>query len=147
MQNPEKWLVAVEDSSHSRQAVEYAARMYDHFDAKPEVLLIHVLPSNSGFNRSESEEGEITKKHQRGRKILKEARETFEKISGDAPTVTTMLAFGEVREVIVNTAKKHGTDHIIMGGSDMRWKLRALVSGGVINYVQNHLDCAVTVKK
>ena len=120
--------------------------MFKFLEPKPNVLIIHVIPDPYD-TQSRNPLTALTKEKERGKQILREAKERFIAAAGEAETVSTMVAIGEPRQVIVEIAKGNQTDHIIMGGSDYRWKITDLLSGGVSNYILHHMQCVITVIK
>lgn len=146
MELPTRWLIATDGSKYANLSVEYAAELYKFIDPKPNVLIIHVIPDPTD-SQSRNPLTALTKEKERGKQILREAKERFEEAAGESETVSTMVAIGEPRQVIVEIAKGNQTDHIIMGGSDYRWKITDLLSGGVSNYILHHMQCVITVIK
>lgn len=146
MQFPSRWLIATDGSKYANLSVEYAAEMYRFVKPKPNVLIIHVIPDPTD-SQSRNPLTALTKEKERGKQILREAKERFVAAAGEAETVSTMVAIGEPRQVIVEIAKGNHTDHIIMGGSDYRWRITDLLSGGVSNYILHHMQCVITVIK
>ncbi len=146
MELPSRWLIATDGSKYANLSVEYAAQMYSFIKPKPNVMIIHVIPDPMD-TQSRNPLTALTKEKERGKQILREAKERFIATAGEAETVSTMVAIGEPRQVIVEIAKGNQTDHIIMGGSDYRWRITDLLSGGVSNYILHHMQCVITVIK
>lgn len=139
---PQRWLLATDGSKYATQSVQYAARLYKFLDPKPSVLIMTVIPDPRNRREKDNEQSKDKSKH-----VLREAKAFFEAEAGEAVTVSTFVAIGEPREVIVETAKKADIDHLIMGGGDYQWKITDLLSGGVTNYIMHHLNCVITIIK
>jgi nucleotide-binding universal stress UspA family protein len=139
---PQRWLLATDGSKYATQSVQYAARLYKFIDPKPSVLIMTVIPDPRNRRDKDNEQSKDKSKH-----VLREAKAFFEAEAGIADTVSTFVAIGEPREVIVETAKKAEIDHLIMGGGDYQWKITDLLSGGVTNYILHHLNCVITIIK
>lgn len=145
MDLPGKWLIATDGSTYATMSVQYAAKLYGQLDPKPEVMLLNVLPDPRAKGKELDREAEA--KRQQAKIVLADARDYFVREAGTAETVSTMVAFGEPRSVIVEVAKSREIDHLIMGGSDYQWKITDLLSGGVTNYILHHLNCVITIIK
>ncbi len=137
---PQRWLLATDGSKYATLSVQYAARLYKILDPKPTVLIMTVIPDPRNRRDKDIEQSKDRSKH-----VLREAKAFFESEAGDSDTVSTFVAIGEPREVIVETAKKANIDHLIMGGGDYQWKITDLLSGGVTNYILHHLNCVITI--
>ena len=148
MELPKRWLIATDGSKYAEMSVDYAAGLYGAITQKqkPEVTLLHVIPDPTD-SQSRNPLTALSKEKEQGKKILQQAKNKFVEAAGTADTVHTMVAIGEPRQVIVEIAKGNKTDHIIMGGSDYRWRITDLLSGGVTNYILHHLQCVITVIK
>jgi nucleotide-binding universal stress UspA family protein len=142
MSLPQRWLLATDGSKYATQSVQYAARLYKFLDPKPSVLIMTVIPDPRNRREKDNEQSK-----DKSKLVLREAKAFFEAEAGDSDTVTTFVAIGEPREVIVETAKKANIDHLIMGGGDYQWKITDLLSGGVTNYILHHLNCVITIIK
>lgn len=140
MSLPQKWLIATDGSKFATLSVQYAAKLYKQLDPKPQVTLMTVIADPRKRTGGEAP-------NDRSKLVLREAMEQFRLEAGDTETVTTYVAIGEPREVIVETAKRGGIDHLIMGGGDYQWKISDLLSGGVTNYILHHLNCVITIIK
>ena len=146
MELPKRWLIATDGSKYAEMSVDYAAGLYGAIRPKPEVTLLHVIPDPTD-SQSRNPMTALSKEKEHGKQLLKAAKDKFVQAAGKADTVHTMVAIGEPRQVIVEIAKGNKTDHIIMGGSDYRWRITDLLSGGVSNYILHHLQCVITVIK
>lgn len=146
MELPRRWLIATDGSKYANLSVDYAAELYKFIKPRPNVLIIHVIPDPTD-SQSRNPLTALTKEKERGKQILREAKERFHAAAGESDSVQTMVAIGEPRQVIVEIAKGNQTDHIIMGGSDYRWRITDLLSGGVSNYILHHMQCVITVIK
>lgn len=144
MNLPQNWLIATDGSKYATESVEYAARLYACMSPRPNVLLLHIVPDPRRAAKSGSE-GDSEK--QKGKQILAEARQYFIDLAGDDDQVNTMVLVGEPRQAIVETVRANKIDHLIMGGADYQWKITDLLSGGVTNYIIQHVSCVITLIK
>lgn len=145
MDMPLNWLVATDGSKYATLSVQYAARLYKYMDPKPTVMLLNVIPDPRSLRKDVAD---VTPaERDKSKKVLIEARSFFLKEAGSDETVSTMVAIGEPRQIIVEVAKSNNIDHLIMGGADYQWKITDLLSGGVTNYILHHLNCVITVIK
>ena len=146
MKLPNQWLLPTDGSKYAVMATEYASKLYAQLDPKPNVVILHVISDPTG-SQSRDPLNAKSEEKEKGRQLLTEAKQMFIDNSGIADTVTTMMAIGEPRKTIIEIAKSNQTDHLIMGGSDYRWRISDLLSGGVSNYVLHHLNCLITFIK
>jgi nucleotide-binding universal stress UspA family protein len=142
---PENWLIATDGSTYASMSVQYAAKLYRFYEPKPNVLLLNVIRDPRTTSMDESSAS--AKDREKAKVVLAEARELFAESAGTAETVSTMVAIGEPRHVIVEVSRIRKIDHVIMGGSDYQWKITDLLSGGVTNYIMHHLNCVITIIK
>lgn len=144
MELPGNWLIATDGSKYATMSVSYAAKLYKFLDPKPNVMILNVVPDP----RAARDVSGLSSKQQDGStQVLRDAREQFLKEAGSAETVSTMVAIGEPRQVIVEIVKSNNVDHLIMGGADYQWRITDLLSGGVSNYILHHLNCVITIIK
>jgi len=146
MKFPKQWLLATDGSKYANMAVEYAAQLYANLMVKPNIVLLHVIPDPTGAQNRDPINAK-KKEKDRGRLVLNEAKEKFKEEAGTTENISTLMVIGDPRKTIVEIAKSNKTDHLIMGGSDYRWKISDLLSGGVSNYVLHHLNCLITFIK
>ncbi len=142
---PANWLIATDGSKYATMSVQFAAKLYKFLEPKPNVMLLNVISDPRGIKKEVAKAADTEK--DRAKRVLRDAREYFLQEAGSAETVSTMVAIGEPRQVIVEVAKANEVDHLIMGGSDYQWKITDLLSGGVTNYILHHLNCVITVIK
>jgi len=140
MSLPQRWLIATDGSKFATMSVQYAAKLYKHLDPKPQVTIMMVIPDPRKHGGGEAP-------NDRGKLVLREAMDQFRLEAGDTETVSTYVGIGEPREVIVETVRRGGIDHLIMGGGDYQWRITDLLSGGVTNYILHHLHCVITIIK
>lgn len=105
------------------------------------MLLLNIIPDprRKGAVDHETEAG--------SRRVLAESRQFFLDLAGSDETVSTMVGIGEPRQIIVETVKANKIDHLIMGGADYQWRITDLLSGGVTNYIIEHVSCVITLIK
>ncbi len=139
---PQRWLLATDGSKYATMSVQYAARIYKLMDPKPNVLIMTVIPDPRDRREKDNEQSK-----DKSKQVLREAKEFFVMEAGEADSVSTFVAIGEPRDVIVETARKANIDHLIMGGGDYQWRITDLLSGGVTNYILHHLNCVITIIK
>lgn len=141
MNLPQNWLIATDGSKYATMSVEYAARLYACMSPRPNVLLLNIIPDprRKGSVDQDAEAG--------SKRVLAESRQFFQDLAGSDETVSTMVAIGEPRQIIVETVKANKIDHLIMGGADYQWKITDLLSGGVTNYIIEHVSCVITLIK
>jgi nucleotide-binding universal stress UspA family protein len=144
MNLPQNWLIATDGTKYATMSVEYAAKLYACMNPKPNVMLLHIIPDP---RRGSSGSPETDQGKQKGKKVLAEARQYFLDIAGSDEHVNTMIMIGEPRQAIVETVKANTIDHLIMGGADYQWKITDLLSGGVTNYIIQHVSCVITLIK
>ncbi|MCC5925678.1 MAG: universal stress protein [Bacteroidetes bacterium] len=144
MNLPQNWLIATDGTKYATMSVEYAARLYACMSPKPNVLLLNIVPDP---RRGGAGGADADAKKQSGKKVLAEARQYFQDIAGTDEHVNTIILIGEPRQAIVETVKANNIDHLIMGGADYQWKITDLLSGGVTNYIIQHVNCVITLIK
>jgi nucleotide-binding universal stress UspA family protein len=145
MEIPANWLIATDGSEYATMSVQFAAKLYKFLEPKPNVMLLTVIADPRAVRNDTTKLTD--EQREKSKQVLREAREHFLAEAGSAETVSTMVAIGEPRQVIVEIAKSNNIDHLIMGGSDYQWKITDLLSGGVTNYILHHLNCVITVIK
>ena len=106
-----KYLLAVDASEYSDQAVSFLARL--PLKSRDEVHLLHVLTEPGGFGESYDLYDELMRVRQKlGEKILAEAAHAFK---GRRISVTTRLEQGYPYQAIISTAGELGADLVVMG--------------------------------
>jgi len=145
MEMPQNWLIATDGSKYATMSVRYAAKLYKFLDPKPNVMLLNVISDPRTIRRDSIEISAAVR--EQSKKVLVEARSFFLEEAGSDDTISTMVAIGEPRQIIVQVVKSNQIDHLIMGGADYQWRITDLLSGGVTNYILHHVNCVITVIK
>lgn len=133
MSFPNKWLIATNGSIYASEAVKHAGLLSSELSNKPEVTILVVA------NDEESEEVALG--------IVEMAKFLFEEEGRKSVEPKLEVRIGAPGEVIVNTAKELGCDHILIGGADFKWDINDGTPGGVSNYIIAHFDGVITVVK
>ena len=142
-----KILIGVDDSPHSRAALEFVKRMAWPAGSKLLVLSVarpaviaHSLVDAGGLSYVRTFEEEQVQEHEElAARIERELRETG--FSTEARVLT-----GDAREAIVETARQERVDLIVVG-SHGRTGLDKLLMGSVASHVVTHAPCSVMVVK
>ncbi len=137
MATPASILVPIVQSEASFDAVTVAATL-----AKPkkgQVYVVHIIE----VNRSLPLNAELEAEARRGEQLVRRAEEVAASAAGH--TVTgTLLQAREAGEAIVEEARDHGVDAIIMGVPNKRPGGTSQL-GRTADYVLKHATCAVWV--
>jgi nucleotide-binding universal stress UspA family protein len=120
-----RMLFAVDDSAESRQAIEVFLQRIDWYAEKPEIHLLNVQSPLRGDITSFLKANLIEQYHlDEGLKAIAPARDRLEAV-GLSPKVHVVV--GNAAESIVQYAKEHGCQQILMGsrglGSAGGWML------------------------
>lgn len=142
-----KILIAVDDSAYSQAAMDWAKSMT--WPARTEFLVMSAArPLVASYAVTEvpamsfpAEVYEEEVKHH------EEISTRFEKELRDHGFKTrALVAQGDPREAIVDTAREHGVDLVVVG-SHGRTGLTKLLLGSVASHVVTHAPCTVLVVK
>ena len=142
-----KILIAVDDSTHSKCAVDFAARM--GWPAGSRLIVASVAHSIATVLANASTDTEIPvpdlQKQERVRvqKVVDDALSTLRE-SG-LPTEGVVLE-GDARESLLQEAEKQRADLIVVG-SHGRTGLTKLLLGSVSSHAVTHANCSVLVVK
>lgn len=142
-----KILIGMDDSAHSRAALEFVESM--RWPAGTQVLVLsvakpavvaHSLVDAGGITYLRAVEEESVQQHETlAASVERELR--------DAGFVTTVrVASGDPREGIVETARQEQVDLVVVG-SHGRTGLDKLLMGSVASHVVTHAPCSVLVVK
>jgi nucleotide-binding universal stress UspA family protein len=142
-----KILLAVDESASSEAAADYVR--HAAWPPGAEVTLLSVAEPPRGTT-AEVWGGPVPYLEQ----VLQAERElrrqlvdrVAERLDGGSYHLTKMLAEGDARSAIVDTAERLGADLVVVG-SHGRTGLARLVMGSVASYVVAHSPCTVTVVK
>jgi universal stress protein A len=142
-----KILLAMDESAHSRAALDFVASMRWPFDAEIIVLSVaspmvvaHSLVDAGGLSYLRAaEEGNVQEHQQLVSGVERELRER------GYPTSARVVS-GDAREAIVETARYEKVDLIVVG-SHGRTGIDKLLVGSVASHVVTHAPCSVLVVK
>jgi nucleotide-binding universal stress UspA family protein len=139
-------LIGVDDSAHSRAALEYVKSMEWPAGTKIVVLAASVpavsytMVDAAGMTWMKAAEEEMTvHAEELTARVERELRETG--LATEARVVR-----GDPREAIVEAARKTGADLVVVG-SHGRTGIGKLVLGSVASHVVTHAPCSVLVVK
>lgn len=131
-----KILVGLDDSTFSKQAIEYVSRV--RWPAGSRILVISVLngpvdpPDGNGVTRVQARENLVAKAGQRTREA--------------GLSTETRVLEGEPGHALVATAQSERCDLIVVG-SRGRSRLAQLLLGSTAHHVVTHAPCSVLVVK
>ena len=131
-----KILVGLDDSSHSRQALEFISKM--RWPAGSSMLLVTV--QRAPFGKTTSRHSDQRRKN-----------DEFLTAAAGRPreagfSTETRVLDGDARDVLVNTACNERCDLVVVG-SHGRTGLARLLLGSVAAHVVTHAPCSVMVVK
>lgn len=126
--NMEKILLATDGSLSSQMALEEALNMSSHESTLKEVLVLSVT----------RKEPDLEKARELVETVCRKAREKTDQV-----TFTPLAMVGRTSDVIVETAKEHDADMIIIGGHGKG--LSKLLMGHVTERVIDKAQCAILV--
>lgn len=137
----ERILVPLDDSDPARTALLEALEMF----ASKEIIVLHVIELES---LSHGVAGPAAKELDETRE--EEADELFDEVQAMAEnydvSLDTVIGKGDAAEAIVETAKEHNIDHIVMG-SHGRSGLSRIVVGSVAEDVIRSSPVSVTISR
>jgi len=142
-----KILIAVDDSAYSQAAMDWAKRMewparteFIVFSAAQPILAAYAFAGVAPAPYS----GEL---YEAEMKQHEEIAARFEgQLRDHGFKSKAVVRQGDPREAIVETAREHGADLIVVG-SHGRSGISKLVLGSVANHVVTHAPCSVLVVK
>ena len=130
-------LIAVDGSSHSDKALDYARGLAERFSAR--LLLVHVYPQTSDLLGYSDFERLVSRRQAAGQKIIADARRRLGEI--DAAVLEDLLE-GPEAEAILSAAQAHEVDLIVMGTRG-RGAIEGLLFGSVSRKVTHLASCPV----
>jgi nucleotide-binding universal stress UspA family protein len=136
-------LVGVDGSEACDRALDFARERVKLYDGS--VVLVHVIPwSPYSFNTPE----ENAERHARRKVELVAAEEQLlaparERI-GEGIPITAIARHGDRAELLLDLAREHGADHIIVGRTGES-RLRNAIFGSVPSHLIQMADVPVTV--
>ena len=141
-----KILIGVDDSPHSRAALQYVKAMKWPAGSKFQVLaasvpaVVYTMVDAGGMTWMKTAEEEMTV-------AAEELTARVERELRDAGLATeARVVHGDPREAIVEAARAMGADLVVVG-SHGRTGLGKLVMGSVASHVVAHAPCTVMVVK
>ena len=142
-----KILIGVDDSAHSRAALEFVRRMKWPADSRIEVLSV-ARPVVATYTEAyvpapsyvEETNGEVVRRHQ---EIAAAAERDLQ---GIGLGTSARVLHGDPRTELVETARAEGADLLVVG-SHGRTGVAKLLMGSVASHVVTHAPCSVMVVK
>lgn len=133
MEFPSNWLIATNGSKYASEAVKHAGMLGSLLKNKPTVTILVVATEKD--------------KEDEAKGIVEMAKFLFEENSGPEMDTELEVEIGEPGKVIIETAKKLGCDHILIGGADFKWDINDEKPGGISNYIIDKFNGVITVVK
>ena len=142
-----KILAAVDESQHSREALDWLARM--PWPASTEVIVASVAPtpvmlSSEIYAPGLAWDEEVMKAEMEFR--VRIANEAVSSLKKAGLTATTRVVNGDARLELVDLARTEQCDLVVVG-SHGRTGLARLLLGSVAAHVVSHAPCTVVVVK
>ena len=135
-------LVAIDGSEYSKKALEFACEMAKRFEAS--VHIVHV-PQGLAANRVMVLGGAAVVLHasrdeieQAGKRLIESAVEAAKEKGCD--NVTTELRAGDPAQEIVESAKEHEADYLVIGNRGLG-DFGSLLLGSVSNKINHSAPC------
>lgn len=136
----DKLLLAVDGSEHALNAARVASSLAKAMNSKTLRIVVAYEPIPLYLGEPNLQEA-ITARLDESRKILQRAEETVGEIPGN---IHTEMIEGGAAEAILEVAKTHGSDVIVMGSRGLG-KLAGLVLGSTSQKVVSHAPCPVLI--
>lgn len=141
-------IVPVDGSDHSKKAIEHACAIAKVSDGK--IVLLHVaniVSAISNFDQTPITGGYVSEQlakdmEETGREILEDAK----KLLPEDVKAETEFEVGSPGPTVIEVAKKHNADLIIMGSRGLGL-LKGIFMGSVSSYVTSHETCPVLIIK
>ena len=132
-------VLAVDGSQHSLQAVDCAGSLAQCYGAK--IVLVHAYPRTSDLRDAEHYDALLSRRKSAGQEVLNQARE---RMAGTAIDVEEDLLEGPAADAIINAARTHDAELIVMGTRG-KGSIEGLLFGSVSTKVTHYAPCAVMV--
>jgi nucleotide-binding universal stress UspA family protein len=132
-------IVALDWSTHSLKALDYASQLAEKHDSK--LILLHAFRSTSDLRGSEGFNQMVGKRRQKGEEIIKAA---CKRLGQAAHDVEENLLEGPAAEAIVSVVEARNADLVVMGTRGMG-SLKGLLFGSVSTKVTHYSPCSVLV--
>jgi len=131
-------LVALDDSEGAARALDWAIA---HAAADESFVLVTVLPAaraGQGYPPPHQSERHAAEE------MLQKAADSATSKAGTSPSIKTEVLEGSATGEILDAAKRHGADHIVVGARGSGGFPRMLI-GSVSSAVVHHAESPVTV--
>ena len=137
-------LVAVDGSSQSDEALEYALAEFPDADVTVLTIVDPVATTDTGspgLSTTEASLDRSEQEHEHAERVLERASETA---AERGRTVETVQRAGKPARAIVDYAEEHDVDHVVVG-SHGRTGVSRILLGSVAETVVRRAPCKVTV--
>jgi len=131
-------LVAVDGSSYSRKAVEYAGEIAKKFNSELTLIYVLAVPRVEGAKEGDTDLGPI---EDVGTKILRDSKHILDQMGLNA---STRLETGHPAETIVTVADREEYSLIVIGGRGQS-QVKSFLLGSVSDKVSHHAPCPVLI--
>ena len=132
-------VVALDGSTHSLKALDFAIELAEKHDSK--LILLHAFHYTSDLWGSESFNQMVGTRKGRGEKIIKDACRHLGEVPFD---VEEDLLEGPAAEAILSVVETRHADLVVMGTRGMG-SLKGLLFGSVSTKVTHYAPCSVMV--
>jgi len=133
----QKILLAVDGSSHSDLAVDYAGKLAATFNAT--LLIVHAYAQTSDLLGYDDIEKRVAARKTTGQGVIDKARE---RLAGSSVTITEDLLEGPETEAIIAAADTQQVDLVVMGTRGLG-AIKGMLFGSVSHKVAQHVHCPV----
>ncbi|MDR5861126.1 universal stress protein [Halomonas eurihalina] len=139
-------LVPLDGSEHSQMALRVACKLTPPTGAR--VILLHVPEPLEHepllvWGIGAIPMGSTTEQREKaGQSLLDKASEEARSHGLDSDAITTKLAHGDPRQLILATAKEQNVDAIVMGSRGLS-ELKGLIVGSIAHRVSHAANCRV----
>ena len=132
-----KILLAVDGSSHSDLAVDYAGKLAAAFDAT--LLIVHAYAQTSDLLGYDDIEKRVAARKATGQGVIDRARQ---RLADSSLTITEDLLEGPEAEAILAAATAQKVDLVVMGTRGLG-AIKGMLFGSVSHKVAQHVHCPV----
>ena len=132
-----KILLAVDGSSHSDLAVDYAGKLAAAFDAT--LLIVHAYAQTSDLLGYDDIEKRVAARKTAGQGVIDRARQ---RLADSSLTITEDLLEGPEAEAILAAATAQKVDLVVMGTRGLG-AIKGMLFGSVSHKVAQHVHCPV----